>query len=100
MADSDPQIPLNFRTIVFCFLMGTVLSPLIGLIPSRFLIFVTPESWYTFYWWLVLASFVVLPIWSFLLVRPYKPLPAIGGITFILYILLAFLVLLFPKINL
>lgn len=32
----------------------------------------------------VIASIVLLPIWSFTFVRRYKPLPLLGGITFIL----------------
>lgn len=51
MANWNPKIPLNFRTIVFCFLMGTVLSmPAGALLDSPFQIFThrTVEYYETF----------------------------------------------------
>jgi hypothetical protein len=96
MAKWNPNIPLNFRTGVFCFLMGSVCSVPISFFPTRPLLIELPESILQLYPPLVISSFILLPIWSFFVVRCYKPLPVIGGITFILGNLVG---LLFPAIS-
>jgi len=96
MASSNPPIPLNFRTIIFCFLMGTLLGPLADcVIPARLQIFTPPETWMVFHDRLWIGCGIILPFWSFIIVRRYDPLALIGSITFIL----AFLALLFPAIH-
>lgn len=75
-------IPLNWRTVVFCFLMGSVLSVPIGGIPSRFILWEPPEYLYDYYEWTVVGSFLLLPFWS-IAVRPYPPLMTIGVVTFV-----------------
>ena len=96
MASSSSTIPLNFRTVAFCFLMGTILGPLADLvIPARFQIFIPPKAWMVFHDRFWIGCVILLPFWSFIMVRRYDPLALIGSITFIL----AFLALLFPAIS-
>jgi len=92
--DLNPRIPLNFRTVIFCFLMGTVLSTVVGMMdfPRPF---ETPDSWWRVYSFLGIGSFVLLPIWSFFVLRRYKPLAMIDGITFAILVLIG---LLFPAL--
>jgi hypothetical protein len=92
----NPQIPFNFRTGVFSFLMGSVFSVPVGLLPTRHLLFEPPESLTHLYPFVVTASFLLLPFWCVFAVRQYSPLPAFGTITFILGILAG---LLFPAIS-
>jgi hypothetical protein len=44
MANWNPKIPLNFRTIVFCLLMGTVLSVPAGNLLDSPLQLLTPSQ--------------------------------------------------------
>jgi len=89
------SIPLNFRTGVFCFLMGSLLSIPIGLLPITPVFWQLPENLYGIYYYVTSASFCVLPLWSVFAVRRYPPLPEIGGFTFLIFLLCG---LLFPAI--
>jgi hypothetical protein len=95
MSRWNPQIPLNFRTVVFCFLISFVLSMPVASLPNTYLLFKPPEVLTRLYPYFFAASLVLLPFWSYLAVRPYRPLPAIGMTTFILGLLAG---LLFPAL--
>jgi hypothetical protein len=88
MGKLNPEIPLNFRTAVFCFLMGTALSPLVGMVTAKCYAVRPPEEWYDVYQALVMATTLLLPVWSFTGVIDFKPLPVMGVLTFIFVILL------------
>jgi len=96
MATWNPKIPLNCRTAIFCFLIGSVFSAPVGLVPTKYLLFEPPESLTRLYPPVVIASFLLLPFWCAFAVRQYSPLPALGTITFVVGILAG---LLFPAIS-
>ena len=96
MTTWNPRIPLNWRTGVFCFLMGAVFSAPIGMFPTKYFLFEPPESLVRLYPVLVVMSFVLLPLWCVLAVRQYPPLPALGTVTFVVGTIAG---LLFPAVS-
>lgn len=96
MSAWNPRIPFNVRTAVFCFLMGVVLSKLVGLFPTRFLLFEPPDALNHWYPFVVRVAFWLLPFWSLGVVREDRPLPALGLITFYLDMVYSTL---FPAIS-
>ncbi len=107
MNDCTRQIPLSFRTAVFCFLTGAVLSipiaPFLqnlvqpfGYLPLHFYLSARGEDLYgTIIQYLYVGCFFALPIWCAVAVRKYPPLPTIGFIAFLVVLLFG---LLFPAI--
>lgn len=96
MSKWNPQIPLNFRTGMFCFLMGTALSLPVGFLPTKILFFEIPLVLMNLYQGAAVACFLILPFWSYFAVRKYSPLPTLGLITFVFFILCG---LLFPAVS-
>ncbi|HEY3901594.1 MAG TPA: hypothetical protein VGM54_23485 [Chthoniobacter sp.] len=96
--DWNPNIPFNYRTAIFCFLMGTLASVPISIwagdLPKQYQIVAPSEARMRIYWFLLVGSFLLLPIWSLSAVRKYQPLPVIGLVTFVILLLLS----LFPAI--
>ena len=93
------EVPLNFRTIAFCFFMGSVLS-----VPFGLLLVITarpfePPEWIEpFYWSAVLTSFALLPLWSHFVLRGQPLLRRMGLTTFLLLLILWIVGSLFPAL--
>ena len=94
------EIPLNFRTLFFCFLVGSLLS-----VPCGFLVVVQwelyePPLWTApIYCMVILLSLVVLPFWSVFALRDQPMLRRIGQVVSVAAFTLFALCLLFPALN-
>ena len=90
MKNTSPSFPLNFRTAVFCFLMGAVLSFPCGMIWEATARPFNPPLWtIPYYLGTVFSSFVILPFWSVYALRGVPVLRFIGFWTPVGLILLA-----------
>ena len=81
MSDWNPKIPLNVGTGVFCLLTGYVLSLPVAFVPTGYLLIEPPDFAKRLYVICLLPAFLLLPIWSFTVVRTYKPLPTVCLVT-------------------
>jgi len=100
MRNPSSSFPLNYRTIVFCFLMGSVLSFPCGMIWEATARPFNPPSWTNpYYFTTVIGSFVILPFWSAYALRGVPLLQLIGVSTSVVLILSFILSgLLFPAL--
>ena len=87
-------MPFNFRTAVFCLLVGTVCNPAVTAVAPPEWVHLLPTKYDHIPENVLLISYLLLPLWSAFAVREYKPLPRIGITLFI--VLLVYV--LFPAI--
>ncbi len=92
-------LPLNYRTAVFCFLMGAALSFPFGFVLAVTARPFTPPEWVgPFYISTALASFFLLPFWSAFALRSLPVLRRIGFTTFGALLIFFLVGLLFPAL--
>ncbi len=82
------QIPLTFRTLVFCVLEGMALGfPVSWLLPEDPIIPV-PASFRWIVWWCCLGVLLLLPIWSLGALHRYRGFWLLGIVTFVVVFLI------------
>ena len=93
------EFPLNGRTLLFCFFMGSVLSIPVGLLLVVRWELVEPPLWTApFYSISALGSGVTLPFWSAFALRDQPLLRRMGMTTGVLFFVAIVLGLLFPRL--
>lgn len=94
------EFPLNLRTILFCFFVGSLLSVPCGLlIVVKWELYEPPLWTAPIYCTAVIASLLVLPFWSAFALRDQPFLRRIGLTTSVLAFALVVLGLLFPALQ-
>jgi hypothetical protein len=71
MPSLNPPIPLNARTVIYCILMGLVLSAPLGMFPEGHLLFEPPSAAKRIYLTSVSASYFLLPFWALFSMRKH-----------------------------
>jgi uncharacterized membrane protein len=100
MNESQPRdFPVDYRSTVFCFLMGSALSFPCGFAWATTARPFTPPEWIEpFYLTTAIASFLLLPFWSVFALRSLPQLRRIGFTTFAALLLFFVVGLLFPAL--
>jgi len=99
MRNPSSSFPINYRTLVFCFLMGSVLSFPCGLIWNATARPFIPPSWtIPYYFATVAGSLLLLPFWSGFALRGIPLLQRIGIRTFVVMLVFVVFGLLFPAL--
>jgi membrane protein DedA with SNARE-associated domain len=76
-------IPLNFRTIVFCFFESSILSIPIGAATTSFRHYTLPEWVAGAYWFTAVASIFLLPAWTLIFLPDIRILRYLAAFTFL-----------------
>lgn len=94
------EFPLNLRTILFCFFVGSLLSVPCGLLlVIRWELFAPPLWTAPIYCTAVIASLLALPFWSVFALREQPFLRGIGLTISAIAVALVVLSLLFPALQ-
>jgi len=94
------KVPWDFRTAVLCFLIGSILSVPLGFVQAVTIQPFDPPAWIArLYTYAVVASFAVLPFWSYLVLRREPVLSEIGRSIFWIALILVILFSLICPIN-
>lgn len=94
------EFPINLRTLLFCFFVGSLLSVPCGLlVVVRWELFEPPLWTAPIYCTAVITSLFVLPFWSAFALREQPFLRCIGLTTSVIAFTLVLLGLLFPALQ-
>ena len=99
MALMRTEVPFNYRTLVFAFLMGSVLSVPVGLIfANTWRPFVPPEWIRPYYFLTVFSSVLILPVWTGAALRDQPELRRMGFCTSAVYLVILIFGLFYPAL--